>query len=58
MDSVESALESLARCVICHAFGALGGGAKVSTFFVTLDLFISAAIRDTIAIKVCFKSPP
>ena len=29
------------------------GGAKVSTFFVTSDLFISAAFRATIVIKVC-----
>ena len=31
----------------------IGGRAKVSTFFVTSYLFISAAFRATIAIKVC-----
>ena len=43
--------KNASRCVICLLFGKWG--AKVSTFFVTSDLFISAAFRATIAIKVC-----
>ena len=46
-------VRSKSRCVICLLFGIWKGGGKVSTFFVTCNLFISATFRATMAIKVC-----